>query len=152
MLSWPSKLGDYFIIRIPSFIKSLKWIFFPNCSIWEAQESNTGSHAWHSILKGKVVLLKGARWRVGCREAISIWNDAWLPSQDHPRVLSDMVPGFEDKRVSDLINPITRTWDSNLVCGLLSPNEAALVLSIPLSRTLVEDKIINPSPHQVFIL
>ena len=55
-----------------------------------------------------------------------------------------MVPGFEDGRVSDLINPITRTWDSDLVHGLLSPDEVALVLNIPLSRTPVEDKIIWP--------
>ena len=55
-----------------------------------------------------------------------------------------IVPGFEDSRVADLINPSTRTWDINLVHGLLSPKEAALVLSIPLSRTLVEDKIIWP--------
>jgi len=58
--------------------------------------------------------------------------------------LSDIVPGFEDGRVSDLINPSTRTRDANLVHGLLSPEEAALVLSIPLSCTPVEDKIIWP--------
>ena len=81
---------------------------------------------------------------VGSGENISIWNDAWLPSQEHPRVLSDIVPGFKDGRVSDLINPSTRTWDANLVHGLLSPEEVALVLSIPLSRTLVKDKIIWP--------
>ena len=95
-------------------------------------------------LKGKRVLLKGARWRIDCGEAVSIWNDAWLPSLEHPRVLSNIVPGFEDGRVSDLINPLTRTWDLHLVQGLLSPDEAALVLSIPLSRTPVEDKIIWP--------
>nr|POE66826.1 hypothetical protein CFP56_77541 [Quercus suber] len=55
-----------------------------------------------------------------------------------------MVPSFEDGRVSDLINPFTRTWDSNLVHGLLPLDEAALILSIPLCRTLVEDKIIWP--------
>ena len=97
-----------------------------------------------SILKGRDVLLKGARWRVGSGENISIWNDAWLPSLEHPRILSDMVPGFEDGRVSDLINPGTKTWDANLVHGLLSPEEAALVLNIPLSRAIVEDKIIWP--------
>ena len=126
------------------FYKVFKMKFFPNCSIWEAQDSSSGSHAWHSILKGRDVLLKGARWRVGCGEDISIWNDAWLPSQEHPQILLDIVPGFEDGRVSELINPITRTWDTNLVHGLLSPEEVALVLSIPLSRTLVKDKIIWP--------
>ena len=115
--------------------------------MWEDQESSSGSHAWHSILKGRDVLLKGARWRVGCKEAISIWNDAWLPSQDHPRVLSDMVPGFKDGRVSDLINPIIRTWDPNLVHGLLSPDEAALVLSIPLSHTQWRTRSFGPLPH-----
>ena len=126
------------------FYRVFKMKFFPNCSIWEAQDSSSGSHAWHSILKGRDVLLKGARWRVGCGEDISIWNDAWLPSQEHPQILLDIVPGFEDGRVSELINPITRTWDTNLVHGLLSPEEVALVLSIPLSRTLVKDKIIWP--------
>ena len=126
------------------FYRVFKMKFFPNCSIQEAQDSSSGSHAWHSILKGRDVLLKGARWRVGCGEDISIWNDAWLPSQEHPQILLDIVPGFEDGRVSELINPITRTWDTNLVHGLLSPEEVALVLSIPLSRTLVKDKIIWP--------
>ena len=121
--------------------------FFPTCSIWEAQESSFGLHTWHSILKGRDVLLKGARRRVGCGEDISIWNDVLLPSQEHPRVLSDIVPGFEDSRVADLINSSTRTWDVNLVHGLLSPEETALVLSIPLSRTPVEDKIIWPFTH-----
>ena len=126
------------------FYRVFKMKFFPNCSFWEAQESSTGSHAWNSILKGRDVLLKGARWRIGCGEAVSIWNDAWLPSLEHPRVLSAIVLGFEDGRVSDLINPLTRTWDLNLVHGLFSSDEAALVLSIPLSRTPVEEKIIWP--------
>ncbi|XP_075659258.1 uncharacterized protein LOC142629163 [Castanea sativa] len=112
--------------------------------IWEPQESSFSSHAWHSILKGRDVLLKGERWRGGCEEAISISNDAWLPSLEHPRVLSDMELGFEDGRVSDLINPFTRTWNLNLVHGLLSLDEAALVLSIPLSRTPMKDNIIWP--------
>ena len=126
------------------FYRVFKMKFFPNCSIWEAQESSSGSYAWHSILKGRDVLLKGAKWRVGCGEDISIWNDAWLPSQKHPRVLYDIVLGFENSRVANLINPSTRTWDVNLVQGLLSTKEVALVLSIPLSYPPMEDKIIWP--------
>ena len=133
------------------FYRVFKMKFFPNCSLWEAQDSSFGSHAWHSFLKGRDVLLKGAKWRVGCGEDISIWNDTCLPSQEHPRVLLDIVPGFEDNRVVDLINPGTRTWDANLVHRLLSPEEAALVLSIPLRHTLMEDKIICHSLPQVTI-
>ena len=43
------------------FYRVFKMKFFSHCSIWEAQESSSGSHAWHSILKGRDVLLKGAR-------------------------------------------------------------------------------------------
>ena len=89
------------------FYKVIKMKFFPNCSIWEAQETSFGSQAWHSILKGRDFPLKGAKWRVRFGEAISIWNDAWLPSLEHPRILSDIVLGFEDGKVSNLINPIT---------------------------------------------
>ena len=126
------------------FYRVFKMKFFPNCSIWKAQESSSSSHAWHSILKGTDVLLERTRWGVRCRKDLSIWNDAWLPSQEHPQVLSDIVPGFEDSRVADLINLSTRTWDENLVHGLLSPEKATLALSIPLSCTPVEDKIIWP--------
>ena len=40
--------------------------FFPNCSIMEATQSSRGSYAWQSTLK------RGARWRVGCGENISV--------------------------------------------------------------------------------
>ena len=36
-------------------------------------------------------------------------------------------------------NGLIYTWDLHLVQGLLSPDEAALVLSIPLSHTPVEE-------------
>nr|XP_023911306.1 uncharacterized protein LOC112022914 [Quercus suber] len=81
---------------------------------------------------------------LGVPEIIQYERYLGLLSLEHPWVLSDIVPGFEESRVVDLINPSTRTWDANLVHGLLSLEEAALVLSIPLSRTLVEDKITWP--------
>ena len=84
--------------------------FFPNCSIMEATQSAKRSYAWQSILKGREVLKKGTRWRVGCGD-ISMWNDAWLPSLDHPTVQSPVVEGFQEARVVDLINSVSHKWE-----------------------------------------
>ena len=89
-------------------------------------------------------MLKGARWRVGSGDAISVWNDAWLPSNSHPRVESQMIPGFEEMKVSAIIDPITKKWDSYLLNGLFTPQEAKLILSIPLCQNVVEDTIMWP--------
>ena len=86
----------------------------------EASNSHSGSYAWQSILKGRDVLLKGARWRVGSGESISVWLDAWLPSLEHPRIQSPIVVGFEDIKVQDLIDPVTHSWDDCLIQGLFN--------------------------------
>lgn len=85
-----------------------------------------------------------ARWRVGSGESISVWNDAWLPSTNNPKILSQVVPGFEDAKVSDLINLISRRWEVDLIHGLFLPEEVELILSIPLSYHPTEDKVISP--------
>ena len=96
------------------------------------------------MLKGRDVLLKGAKWRVGCGKSISVWLDAWLPPLDHPRILSPQVEGFEDLKVFDLIDPEFKSWDENLLHGLYIPEEVSLIKSIPLCITSVEDKLVWP--------
>ena len=87
---------------------------------------------------------RGARWRVGCGDNISVWNDAWLPSLDHPTVQSPVVEGFQEARVVDLINPVSHRWEPELIKGLFTPQEAELILSIPLSQNQTKDKVIWP--------
>ena len=126
------------------FYRVFKARFFPHCSILEAPSSNNGSYAWRSILKGRDLLLKGVKWRVGCGEDISVWNDAWLPSPTQTRVSSHVVQGFEDMKVSELIDPVTHKWDQNLLHGLFTPHEAKLIASIPLYLNKVEDVVVWP--------
>ena len=102
------------------FYRVFKARFFPHYSILEVPYSSLGSYAWHSILKGRDLLLKGARWRVGSGDIISVWNVAWLPSTTHSRIEAHVVPGFKDMKVSTLIDLATKKWDSNMLNGLFT--------------------------------
>ena len=126
------------------FYRVFKAKFFPHCSLMEASDTTLGSYAWSSILKGRDVLKKGARWRVGCGESIGVWKDAWLPSLEYSRILSNPVTSLEEMRVVDLIDPISKQWEVGLLQGLFSPQEVELIMSIPVCRTYVEDKLIWP--------
>ena len=67
-------------------------------------------------------------------------------NHDHPRVQSPIVAGFEDLKVLDLIDPVSGTWDSNLIHGMFIPQEANMIMSIPLCQSFAEDKLSWPFP------
>ncbi|XP_075636768.1 uncharacterized protein LOC142609005 [Castanea sativa] len=73
-----------------------------------ASHSTSSSYAWHSILKGHDVLLKGAKWRVRCGESIGVWNYACLPSLKQLRILSTPIDDFEETRVCEFIDPVSK--------------------------------------------
>ena len=56
------------------FYRVFKSKFFPSCSIMEAKEGHGGLYAWKSILIGREVIRKGAKWRVGNGESIKLWG------------------------------------------------------------------------------
>ena len=126
------------------FYRVFKAKFFPNCSILEAPDSAKGSYAWRSILKGREVLKKGGRWRVGNGKDISIWSDAWLPSISTPRVSNSMGIDFPEVRVNSLINAQTRNWDEDLLQALFKPEEVQLIRGISLGDVSVRDRMIWP--------
>lgn len=126
------------------FYRVFKARFFPNCTILEAPNSTKGSYAWRSILHGREVLKKGARWCVGNGEDISVWGDAWLPSKEEPGLVNPMGINFPEIRVSSLIKPSTQSWNDELLRGLFSPEQVTLIKSIPLGHELAKDKIIWP--------
>ncbi|KAL0011190.1 hypothetical protein SO802_006298 [Lithocarpus litseifolius] len=75
----------------------------------EALDNSSGSYAWCSILKGREVLWRGARWGVGNGESIKIWDYPWLPSLEHPRILSPVTDDLQEATVDCLINPTSRS-------------------------------------------
>lgn len=64
----------------------LKGFYFPNSDFLSATRGGNASWAWVSLLDGRDVLMRGLRWKVGHRDQVRIWVDAWVPSLPHFRV------------------------------------------------------------------
>lgn len=97
--------------------KVFKARFFPNCSIMEATDSRLGLYAWRSILIGRDVLQRGARWGVGNGEKINIWLHHWLLRKHSPQVTSHPLESSENSTVATLIDYTTRSWNVELIDG-----------------------------------
>ena len=74
----------------------------------------------------------------------SIWNDAWLPSLAHPKILSPMVVDYSDSSVKFLIFPSFNSWNLVLLNKLFSTQEVDMIKRIPLRRSLMQDKLVWP--------
>ena len=110
----------------------------------EAKDSRGGSYAWRSILKGRDVIQRGARWRVRDAKSINIWQHRWIPRKLSSLVVSYPIESMDDCSVAVLINESARRWKEELIDGIFSQEEATLIKKIPLSRRVSEDVLIWP--------
>ena len=93
-------------------------------------------------MSAQAVVKKGSGWRVGNDKSIQIWFEDWLPSKPYPRILSPVQAPWESAKVSDLIVKDLGEWNSVVIRQLFCPEEAYLVLSIPLSQRLPVDRVV----------
>ena len=109
----------------------------------EAIESSGVSYAWKSILYGRDVIEKGARWRIGDGCSVKIWQHHWLPIK-HPTRISSPLESMENATMDLLIDAETRSWNAGSIDGLFAPNEADLIKRIPLAWLACEDELFWP--------
>lgn len=102
------------------FYKIFKAIFFPHCTIMEVKDSRSSSYAWKSILHGRDVILRGAKWRIGNGKTIQIYKHNWLPQKNHDMIMSPTVESMEGATVDVLVDPETRQWNNTMVDGLFT--------------------------------
>jgi hypothetical protein len=93
--------------------------YYPHGDILLAGPKAGSSFTWQSILAGLTTLKRGLIWRVGNGEKINIWRDNWIPSSPSKKVVSPRGVALYTK-VSELISPITGTWDEPLLRSLFS--------------------------------
>ena len=85
--------------------------YYPNGSFMEASMGSRPSYAWRSILFGQQLLVKGLRRTIGSGQDTYVWLDKWLFRDSPVAPLRKPILFDVDLKVSDLINPQTRTWD-----------------------------------------
>jgi len=104
--------------------------YYPDGDPHVASEKPGISYSWRSILRGFEALKEGLIWRVGDGTRINIWSDAWIPNKVTRRPRTPRGRTVLSK-VSDLISPITGTWDEQLIRDVFWDEDVQDILSIP---------------------
>ena len=90
-------------------------------------------------MAAREVLERGSKWSIGNGEQVSIWKDQWIPSPSSFKVASPRSPHSDDELVASLIDKERRGWDVSKVRSTFMPQEAQVILGIPISPKLPQD-------------
>jgi hypothetical protein len=61
------------------------------------------------------VVRQGLKWSIGDGSKINVWRFPWLKDGNVSFVTSEMVAGYEELRVSDLMQQNERQWNEVLI-------------------------------------
>jgi hypothetical protein len=104
--------------------------YCPNGRLMEADEGPGISYSWRSIVQGIKASRKGIIWRVGDGEQIRIWEDPWLPRGATRRPITPRGAALLSK-VSELIDPVTGSWDVQLLNDIFWEEDVKEIMLIP---------------------
>jgi hypothetical protein len=116
--------------------------YYPNSSFLEAQLGSKPSFVWSSLFNSRDLFLQGLIWRVGNGQSIRICGDKWLPTpttfavQSSPQILPT------NAKVADLIDSDLKDWNVDLIKVVFVEEEAKVIINIPLSPCLPNDRLI----------
>uniref|UniRef100_A0A2N9IE30 Reverse transcriptase zinc-binding domain-containing protein n=1 Tax=Fagus sylvatica TaxID=28930 RepID=A0A2N9IE30_FAGSY len=113
------------------------------------------SAAWRGIIARRVILEKGQRWSVGNGSQIHIWEVCWIPTPTTFKITSPKPASLDGTTnfVSDLIDPLSKSWRPELIDNLFFPHEAQVIQSIPISSRLPHDKLIwSATPSGIYLV
>lgn len=113
--------------------------YYPSGCFMEAELGSAPSYTWWGIWEARWVVRRGMRWRVGNGENIKVWSNPWIPGTQSRKILSPKGDSNSELEVGALINPITRSWNPELVMQLFLPFEQERVMNIPLSPRMPDD-------------
>jgi hypothetical protein len=100
------------LIQYPDSLcaRLLKARYYPTGDLLDTAFIQNQSQTWQGVLHGLELLKKGVIWRIGSGSKVKIFRDNWLPRQDAMKV-DGRRSNSRKKWVSELIDPVSRTWD-----------------------------------------
>ncbi|KAK2647195.1 hypothetical protein Ddye_022390 [Dipteronia dyeriana] len=128
-----NKTPDSLVARV------LKGIYYPTSSFLKVDHKRRGSLIWNSLYWGRELLEEGSRWRVGSSTSIRIYDDRWLPRQVTFKVISLCV--HEDIFLMSHLMTVSGGWNYPLIWELFLKEDVDMILSIPLSSTILDDSL-----------
>ena len=90
-------------------------------------------------MAAREVIERRSKWSIGNGEQVSIWKDRWIPSPNSFKVASPRPPHTDSELVASLIDKDRRGWDVSKVRNTFIPQEAQIILGIPVSPRLPQD-------------
>ena len=88
------------------------------------------------------IVQHGHRWQVGNRQTIDIWHNKWLTTPSTFRLISRPQAVPDGAKVLVLIDPHTRSWQTNTIHQYFSLADALAILSILISSWLPSDRMV----------
>jgi hypothetical protein len=114
--------------------------YYPYGDLLNTKLKKGASFTWQSLMAGMETFKRGYMWRVGNGASINVWSDAWLPNSPNRKVLTPR-GGIVISKVEELRDPVTGTWDIQLLTDNFLPIDVYRVQDIPLSPWDSEDEM-----------
>ncbi|XP_057418938.1 uncharacterized protein LOC130713163 [Lotus japonicus] len=121
-----------------------KGVYFQSGDMWGAKKGYRPSYAWSSIHKSAWVFQRGGLWRIGNGKRINLWTDNWLPGGAPTLFRQDVVEELNIQVVSNLLEPDTSRWHSELVEHIFHPGTARRIMGVPLATQARDDFLCWP--------
>jgi len=116
--------------------------YFPNCDFIRARIGHNPSYVWRSIFSAKVVVKRGARWRIGSGENIPILGAPWLRDGKCLSTNGPLTVPLAHVNSSAFNDQPTKTWKAPLIYNLFEVTTANWILSTHFQPLVSNDKLI----------
>ncbi|KAL9460764.1 hypothetical protein AB3S75_003882 [Citrus x aurantiifolia] len=127
------------IMHFPSSLvaKVLKARYFKHMDFMNAGLGSKPSFIWRSIVWGRQVLHKGARWRIGNGQNVLVYGNNWIPRPTTFKPISAPLMGAATT-VAELIDE-KQQWREDLILQHFRPEDAEAIMQISLPKRPKED-------------